>query len=148
MSGTGKSKRGFASMDANRQREIASKGGRAAHAKGTAHEWTSDEARVAGRKGGEVVSRDRAHMAAIGREGGESRGAKNRRQTAASRGSEAPARATGGVSGSAYADRESPVELSREGMAGSSALGTRSTRDDLEDEGIESVRDEDAINPT
>ncbi len=69
----GKSKRGFASMDANRQREIASKGGRAAHAKGTAHEWSSDEARVAGQKGGIAVSRDRAHMAAIGREGGESR---------------------------------------------------------------------------
>jgi general stress protein YciG len=60
-------------MDAARQREIASKGGRAAHAKGTAHEWTSDEARVAGQKGGVAVSRDRAHMAAIGREGGESR---------------------------------------------------------------------------
>jgi general stress protein YciG len=72
------SKRGFASMDSNKQREIASKGGRAAHAKGTAHEFTSDEARVAGRKGGEAVSRDRAHMAAIGREGGHSRGARAR----------------------------------------------------------------------
>ncbi|HEX7810238.1 MAG TPA: KGG domain-containing protein, partial [Thermoanaerobaculia bacterium] len=60
------SKRGFASMDPSKQKEIASKGGRAAHAKGTAHEFTSDEARVAGRKGGEAVSRDRAHMAAIG----------------------------------------------------------------------------------
>src|SRR5437763_14557121 len=68
------SKRGFASMDSSKQREIASKGGRAAHAKGTAHEFTSDEARVAGRKGGEAVSRDRAHMSAIGREGGHSRG--------------------------------------------------------------------------
>src|SRR5213078_599290 len=68
------SKRGFASMDASKQREIASKGGRAAHAKGTAHEFTTDEARVAGRKGGEAVSRDRAHMSAIGREGGHSRG--------------------------------------------------------------------------
>src|SRR5947207_8030120 len=68
------SKRGFASMDPTKQREIASKGGRAAHAKGTAHEFTSDEARVAGRKGGEAVSRDRAHMSAIGREGGHSRG--------------------------------------------------------------------------
>jgi general stress protein YciG len=72
------SKRGFASMDASKQREIASKGGRAAHSKGTAHEFTSDEARVAGRKGGEAVSRDRAHMAAIGREGGHSRGARAR----------------------------------------------------------------------
>src|SRR5262249_2974900 len=68
------SKRGFASMDPGKQREIASKGGRAAHAKGTAHEVTSDEARVAGRKGGEAVSRDRAHMSVIGREGGHSRG--------------------------------------------------------------------------
>ncbi|HKB80340.1 MAG TPA: KGG domain-containing protein [Thermoanaerobaculia bacterium] len=68
------SKRGFASMDRGKQREIASKGGRAAHAKGTAHEFTSDEARVAGRKGGEAVSQDRAHMSAIGREGGHSRG--------------------------------------------------------------------------
>src|SRR5437588_13026894 len=73
------SKRGFASMDPTKQREIASKGGRAAHAKGTAHEFTSDKARVAGRKGGEAVSRDRAHMSAIGREGGHSRG--HRRQS-------------------------------------------------------------------
>ena len=72
------SKRGFASMDPSKQREIASKGGRAAHAKGTAHEFTSDEARVAGRKGGEAVSRDRQHMSAIGREGGHSRGARAR----------------------------------------------------------------------
>lgn len=66
-----KSNRGFASMDKNKQREIASKGGHAAHAKGTAHEFTPDEARRAGRKGGEVVSRDRQHMAAIGRAGGQ-----------------------------------------------------------------------------
>jgi general stress protein YciG len=66
-----KSNRGFASMDKAKQREIASKGGHAAHAKGTAHEFTPDEARRAGRKGGEVVSRDRAHMAAIGRAGGQ-----------------------------------------------------------------------------
>ena len=44
--------RGFASMDRNKQREIASKGGKAAHQKGSAHQWTSDEARDAGRKGG------------------------------------------------------------------------------------------------
>lgn len=47
-------KRGFASMNAGKQRAIASKGGKAAHAKGTAHEWTSDEARQAGRKGGQM----------------------------------------------------------------------------------------------
>lgn len=47
-----KERRGFASMSKAKQREIASKGGRAAHAKGTAHEWTPDEAREAGKKGG------------------------------------------------------------------------------------------------
>jgi len=72
------SKRGFASMDPSKQREIASKGGRAAHERGTAHEFTSDEARAAGRKGGEVVSRNRDHMSTIGRKGGESRGARAR----------------------------------------------------------------------
>jgi len=72
-----RSNRGFASMDPSKQREIASKGGRAAHAKGTAHEFDSGEAREAGRKGGQAVSRNREHMAAIGRKGGEARGAKN-----------------------------------------------------------------------
>ncbi len=66
-----RSKRGFASMDEEKQREIASMGGRAAHQKGTAHEFTPDEAREAGRKGGEAVSRNRQHMASIGRRGGE-----------------------------------------------------------------------------
>jgi uncharacterized protein len=72
-----RSNRGFASMDTAKQREIASKGGRAAHAKGTAHEFDSGEAREAGRKGGMAVSRNREHMAMIGRKGGEARGAKN-----------------------------------------------------------------------
>lgn len=69
--GNRKSERGFASMDEEKQREIASKGGRAAHEQGTAHEFNSEEAREAGRKGGESVSRDREHMAEIGRKGGE-----------------------------------------------------------------------------
>jgi general stress protein YciG len=47
-----KEDRGVASMDRAKQRDIASKGGKAAHQKGTAHEWTSEEARDAGRKGG------------------------------------------------------------------------------------------------
>jgi general stress protein YciG len=47
-----KEDRGFASMDRNKQREIASKGGKAAHRKGSAHEWTPEEAQAAGRKGG------------------------------------------------------------------------------------------------
>ena len=46
-------------MDRARQREIASKGGKAAHQKGTAHEWTSEEARDAGRKGGIASHRRR-----------------------------------------------------------------------------------------
>jgi uncharacterized protein len=70
-----RSNRGFASMDRSKQREIASKGGRAAHQKGTAHEFDSGEARAAGRKGGVTVSKNREHMAAIGRRGGEARGA-------------------------------------------------------------------------
>ena len=57
-----KEDRGFASMDRVKQREIASKGGKAAHAKGTAHEWTSDEAREAGRKGGMASHRRRKEM--------------------------------------------------------------------------------------
>jgi general stress protein YciG len=56
---SGKSNRGFASMDPQRQREIASEGGRAAHEKGTAHEFTSEEAREAGRKGGQARSANR-----------------------------------------------------------------------------------------
>jgi general stress protein YciG len=49
-----KERRGFASLDPAKLREIASKGGRAAHEQGTGHEWTSEEARIAGRKGGQV----------------------------------------------------------------------------------------------
>ena len=80
-----KSSRGFASMDSSKQREIASKGGKAAHAQGRAHEFTADEARNAGRKGGEAVSRDRAHMAAIGRAGGQARGRNRAAQIARER---------------------------------------------------------------
>lgn len=50
--GRSKGRQGFASMDEKKQREIASKGGQAAHRAGTAHEFTSEEAREAGRKGG------------------------------------------------------------------------------------------------
>lgn len=106
---TGKSRRGFASMDPERQKEIASRGGRAAHEKGTAHEWSSDEARHAGRKGGVTVSRDRAHMAAIGREGGESR-------SAAARQTRQPK----------TADRELVLTVSREG--GSAAVSNNTVR--------------------
>ena len=61
-------------MTPERQREIARMGGKAAHAKGAAHEFTSDEARSAGSKGGKVVSANHEHMARIGRLGGKARG--------------------------------------------------------------------------
>ena len=79
-SNSGTRNRGFASMDTHRQKEIARKGGRAAHEKGKAHEFTPDEARAAGRKGGEKVSLNRKHMAEIGRRGGRS-SAQRRRPT-------------------------------------------------------------------
>jgi general stress protein YciG len=56
-------------MDRSKQREIASKGGKAAHQKGTAHEWTSEEAREAGRKGGMASHRRKQQQAG---EGGDS----------------------------------------------------------------------------
>jgi uncharacterized protein len=65
------SKRGFGSMDDEKQREIAREGGRASHEKGTGHEFNSEDARQAGKKGGESVSSDREHMSEIGRKGGE-----------------------------------------------------------------------------
>jgi uncharacterized protein len=64
-----KEDRGFASMDRAKQREIASKGGKAAHQKGTAHEWTSEEARDAGRKGGLASHKRRREQMLTGPEG-------------------------------------------------------------------------------
>ena len=71
-----KEDRGFASMDRAKQREIASKGGKAAHQKGTAHEWTSEEARDAGRKGGIASHRRRREQMGTG--GGSSETADDR----------------------------------------------------------------------
>ena len=68
-----KEDRGFASMDRAKQREIASKGGKAAHQKGTAHEWTSEEARDAGRKGG-IASHQRRREQAATVSGGDREG--------------------------------------------------------------------------
>lgn len=84
--------RGFARMDASKQREIASRGGRAAHAHGTAHKFSSEEARAAGRKGGEAISGNREHMARIGRLGGEARRARRAERAAAhaAQGAKAP----------------------------------------------------------
>jgi general stress protein YciG len=74
-----KSLRGFAAMDRAKQKMIASKGGKAAHLKGTAHEFTPEEARAAGRKGGQAAhAKGTAHeftseeARAAGRKGGQS----------------------------------------------------------------------------
>lgn len=75
-----KSKRGFASLSKERQREIARLGGKKAHERGTAHRFDKEEARAAGRKGGTSVSENRAHMAEIGRKGGQARGAAAQKQ--------------------------------------------------------------------
>jgi general stress protein YciG len=61
-------------MDPAKQRAIASSGGKASHAKGNAHEFTSEEARIAGRKGGRAISRNKEHMRTIGARGGAVRG--------------------------------------------------------------------------
>ena len=58
--------RGFAGMDAERQRQISAEGGRAAHRKGTAHEFDSEEAREAGRKGGQASGGSRRRRGAAG----------------------------------------------------------------------------------
>ena len=77
--------RGFAAMDREKQKQIASMGGKAAHAKGTAHEFTSQEAAAAGSKGGKAAhERGTAHefnreeAAAAGRKGGQASGSRNR----------------------------------------------------------------------
>src|SRR5262249_52332855 len=72
--------RGFAAMDPEEGRAMASRGGRAAHQRGTAHKWNEGEAADAGRKGGEKVSRDRQHMAEIGRKGGKAAHRETRRR--------------------------------------------------------------------
>ena len=60
-----KERRGFAAMSTEKQREIASKGGRAAHEKKTAHEWTADEARSAGRRGGQISRGGRGRLVVL-----------------------------------------------------------------------------------
>ena len=97
---------GFASMERGNQREIARKGGMAAHRKGTAHEFTAEEARFAGRKGGQQVAANRGHMIEIGRLGGR-RSAERRKNRATAdmpqpvRVDLSPQSAQGGSAGSA-----------------------------------------------
>lgn len=75
-------RRGFGRMEAAKQRELAARGGRRAHALGRAHEFTREEAQRAGRKGGVSVSQDRERMAAIGRKGGMERARRARLRAA------------------------------------------------------------------
>ena len=112
-----RSNRGFASMDRGKQREIASKGGKAAHAKGTAHEFDSDEARNAGRKGGQAVSRNREHMAMIGRRGGEARGHSRTRTT----GQQTNTQGSSGGEGAAQNTRSNTLIDREVGLHGSGA---------------------------
>jgi general stress protein YciG len=65
-----KQPRGFARMPAERQREIASIGGKTAHQSGRAHQFSSEEGRRAGQKGGASISRDREYMRRLGKKGG------------------------------------------------------------------------------
>ena len=121
----GRSNRGFASMDRAKQREIASKGGRAAHEKGTAHEFDAGEARAAGRKGGVTVSKNREHMAAIGRRGGEARGA-NRAARLQSQGNGDAS--TNGQAGKAASGFQGDREVGIAGRSGQGSNGAKPAR--------------------
>jgi general stress protein YciG len=68
-----KGKRGFASMDPEKRREIARRGGRTVHGRGTGYTFTQEEQRKGGERGGRALSQNRAYMAEIGRRGGISR---------------------------------------------------------------------------
>lgn len=80
-----RSRRGFAAMDPALQKEIARRGGLAVHRHGLAHHFSPAQAREAGRKGGDAVSRDSAHMARIGSRGGKSSGLRRERARSGSR---------------------------------------------------------------
>ena len=95
----GQSKRGFAAMLPQKQREIARRGGQTAHKKGTAHEFTPEEARDAGRRGGKAVSSNRQYMAEIGRRGGQSSGRQGARARQNENSSEHGGGGTGGMRG-------------------------------------------------
>lgn len=116
---SGTRNRGFASMDREKQREIARKGGRAAHEKGTAHEFTSDEARAAGRKGGERVSANRDHMSRIGRLGGKH--SAGRRQASRGSGEQQPGTERSEHTGHSEQTEERPSEASTASHAASNS---------------------------
>jgi uncharacterized protein len=123
--------RGFASMNAEKQREIARKGGRAAHEKGTAHEFTSDEARAAGRKGGERVSADRRHMAEIGRMGGRSSAGRRASKSSSDGGN-------GGANGEQNApESNSGMEMPGSEMSSGVGMAAGGSMSDMENESDE-----------
>jgi len=105
---TGTRNRGFASMDREKQREIARKGGRAAHEQGKAHEFTSDEARAAGRKGGERVSANRDHMSRIGRLGGKNSAGRRQAEKGSDATSDQP-----GHGGNGHGAHHEPLSIER-----------------------------------
>lgn len=70
--------RGFATLSPEARRELGARGGRAGHVRGTARQWTAEQASEAGRKGGLQVSEDRAHMKRIAAKGGEANRGKKR----------------------------------------------------------------------
>lgn len=121
-SGEHRGGRGFAGMEAEKQREIARKGGRAAHEKGTAHEFDSEEARAAGRKGGEVVSQNREHMAEIGAKGGHA--SHSNRAASRSRGQRSP-------QGMAATSDESSMTEERESSTSSTSSATPENRSEM-----------------
>src|SRR6516225_10126039 len=103
-----KSRRGFAAMDRDKQRQIASKGGRAAHAKGSAHEFTPDQAREAGRKGGRAAhARGTAHKftSQEAQEAGRKGGLHSHRNAAARRAAEPPPAPHDGAGAEASAEQ-------------------------------------------
>jgi len=128
-------------MDRCKQKEIASKGGRAAHAKGTAHEFDSSEAREAGRKGGVAVSRNREHMAAIGRRGGEARGHSRSRQTAETNTGSSES-SSGAFQNTRVAERQVAINNEREGVGAARGAG-RGKRE----EGSAETVDRSRLNP-
>lgn len=150
---TEKARRGFASMDRERQRQIASKGGKAAHSKGRAHEFTPGQARDAGRKGGIAVSRDRQHMASIGRKGGEivsgdrahmaEIGRKGGAAVSEDRTHMSEIGRGGGQAVST--DREHMAEIGREGGHRRRAEGPTTPRDEPSSEGSSDTDDADEV---
>ena len=117
-------------MDSHRQREIARKGGRAAHEKGKAHEFTPDEARAAGRKGGEKVSVNRRHMAEIGRRGGRSSAQRRRPGSAESPGSNGNGNGNGSASSSSMSMPEQQEEMQQAQQEQSADMSDRQQQQD------------------